>query len=224
MPGARQTPRPKAPVRTVVCADALGWMQGLADEERGRLGAVVTSLPDAAEVELSLGAWELWFEAAVELCFQVSTGPTVFIQTDRKAEGRWISKPSMIARATRQELLWHRIVLRKDAGKQDLQRPGYTHLLAYGPGRPGSNLPDVLPPGKTLWPNGTPLNAALMVCEWLRDQGAKAIMNPFSGHGTLLAVANGLGMDAYGCELSEERAMESQALKIEIGGKVETSG
>lgn len=198
--------------------DAVAWLEDLAHHEH-KLGAVVTSLPDAAEVDLSLGAWELWFEAAVDRCFDASAGPSVFIQTDRKVDGQWISKPLLIGRGCRQTLLWHRIQLRRDPGKQDLQRPTYTHILAYGPGTPGGNHPDVLPVSKSLWTNGTPIHAAVLAVAWCREQGAKAIVNPFSGQGTILAVANGLGLDAYGCELDEQRALKSEQIKLDVKRK-----
>jgi hypothetical protein len=188
----------------------MAWLE----EVKGK-GAVVTQLPDAAEVDLSMGAWELWFEAAADRCFEASTGPTVFVQTDRRFEGRLISKPALINRASRQDLLWHRILLRRDVGSTDLRRPTFSHVLAYGPGKPGAAQPDVWPIGKPLWPNGLSVQAALRICSWLKSQGVTAVTNPFSGQGTILAAANAQGLDAYGCELDNDRANACRRASLE---------
>lgn len=108
-------------------------------------------------------------------------------------------------------LLWHRVALRRDAGKTDIHRPGYTHVLAFGPGKPGKAHPDVLPPGARTWKNGVAYNVATMVAEYLAGQGATTMLNPFCGEGTFLRAAVSAGLLARGCDLDPDRVATAMA-------------
>lgn len=182
-------------------ADAFDWLPANAGT-----GAVVAVLPDAAEVNMAVDAWTEWFRVAAAACFAASTGPTVFLQTDRKVGGRWIDKAALIADVANVPLLWHRIVLRRGVGATDIHRPTYSHLVAYGPGRPGRPAPDVIDGGKRLWRDGIGVAAARFIADYLHAAGVPHVLNPFAGHGTILAAAAAAGMDATGCELDPERA------------------
>ena len=51
-----------------------------------------------------------------------------------------------------------------------------------------------------------------------RDQvGAKIIFDPFCGVGTVLAVANALGLDALGVEKARKRAEAARVLVVRAG-------
>jgi len=197
----------------VECADLFEWLPRMA----GR-GAVVAVLPDADEVGLGLDAWRAWFVDAARACFAASTGPTVFMQTDRMAAGRWVSKPALLAEAAPPgaHLLWHKVALRREPGKVDLHRPTYSHVIAYGPGRPGARTPDVIQRGAMRWPNAMGEAVASMVAVYLEQQGARAVVNPCCGHGTVLAAAAALGIDAYGCDLDPGRAAIAATIEREL--------
>ena len=58
--------------------------------------------------------------------------------------------------------------------------------------------------------------ACRVACTYLRDEiGARVIVDPFCGRGTVLAVANTLGLDAIGVELSAKRCRAARALVVE---------
>jgi tRNA G10 N-methylase Trm11 len=51
---------------------------------------------------------------------------------------------------------------------------------------------------------------------FLSDHTAcRTVVDPFCGHGTMLAVANAAGLDALGVELSRKRAEKARALTID---------
>lgn len=202
--------------REVICADALAWLDG----RTGEFEAVVTSPPDAAEVGLPLERWAAWFRAATEACLTATAddGPCIFFVTDRKAGGATHSKAALVfavAARTGHRLLWHKIVLRRPVGSTDLHRPGYSHLLAYSrTGRPGPAGPDVLDGGGRVYANGMPYHAArVAVAHAART--ASRVLDPFCGRGTVLAVANELGLDATGVDIDAEQCAAARALAIQ---------
>ena len=77
-------------------------------------------------------------------------------------------------------LLWHRIALRRGAGRVNLHVPTYSHVLAYGPGRPGKARPDVIDQGRMLWAHGIGVDLARYIASWLAEQGVKSVLDPFA--------------------------------------------
>lgn len=207
------------PEREVVCADSLHWMP----QQRPKPGwGVVTSLPDAQEIGIT--DWEMyeaWFvEAAGMVCKLVHPGqPVLFFQTDRKSNGHWRSKATLCHQAAADaglRCLWHKVVLRRQAGAVDLHRPGYSHLLAYSKeGKPGPATPDVLLPSGSLYKNGMPVAAALRAAAHL-SRTCATLVDPFCGFGTTLAAAWAYDMDCLGVDLDPmmvERAKHVPALQ-----------
>ena len=185
------------------------WLRAKAGQ-----GAVVTGLPDSAEVGLDPDSYVAWLSGAAKACFDASAGPTVFCQTDRMHEGRWQDKATIIGRvaaANRVPLLWHKILLRRPPGKTDLHRPGYSHLLAFGPGRPGKRTTDVLYRGETLWANGIGLEAADFIADWLASVGVKSVLYPCCGEGTIAVAVARLGIECQGCDLDEDHVVAARA-------------
>lgn len=181
-------------------ADAAEWLRhNTADS----LTAVV---PDADEIGMAIPEWVLWFGTMVHRCFAATDGPVVFVQTDRLWQGQWIDKAALIAEAACGEpAAWHKIALRRSVGATDLHRPTFSHVLAYR-GRPGRRTPDVIESGPYLWRNGIGTNVAGIVAAWLDANGVRSMLNPFCGHGTLLAAAERVGIEVAGCDLDPERA------------------
>lgn len=207
--------------REVYCADAIPWMK-----ERGVItgACAVTSLPDVSEMNLSLARWRIWFTDAVSLVLQ-SVSPdsaALFFQSDIKREGEWVDKGALVIRAAEDagaKVLFHKIVCRRPPGMLTMGRPGYTHLIAVSR---AMKCPDVLPipdiitdAGRQPWVRAMGIRAAAHALRFARDQvGAKTIFDPFCGVGTVLAVANAMGLDAIGVEKAKKRAEQARALAV----------
>lgn len=196
---------------TVEQADAFDWLT----DHRGE-GAVVASPPDANELDQDLGTYRGWLHRAAASCFAASAGPTVFTVTDRLGGGQWLSKPHLLMEAAMEPLLWHKIALRRGPGKTDLHRPTYTHVLAFGPGRPGTRTPDVFERGQTRWANGAGANVAALIADYLKGAGAKRVLNPFCGSGTLMLAAAAAGLPVLGCDLDGDLLDQTRAAYAEL--------
>lgn len=202
-------------MRDVICADADEWLDG-----KGNLGAVVTSLPDAAEIGGGLNEWETWFVRLAERCMRVASpdAPSVFYQTDRKGDGVLHSKASLLFRAAQAagvNALWHKIALRRSVGAVDLHRPGYTHLIAFSrDANPGRASPDVFDAGRMIYPNAMGLAAAGVAVRFAA-LSSTTIVDPFCGRGTVLAIANALGLNAVGVDIDPQQVAYAQRLEIQ---------
>lgn len=212
---------PGAPRREVHCVDAIPWLRNCGVIPGA---CAVTSLPDVSEVNLSLPAWRAWFLEAVRLVVEAvpAERAALFFQSDIKRDGAWIDKGALVVRAaedTGARVLFHKIVCRRPPGVLTYGRPGFTHLIAVSR---EMKCPDVLPlpdiitdAGRLPWVRAMGIRAASHAVRFARDQaGAKLILDPFCGVGTVPAVANALGLDAIGVEKSRKRAEQSRALKV----------
>lgn len=207
------------PARTVHCEDALAWL----DRQPVLSGcSVITSLPDVSEVGLPLPKWKQWFEDAAFKVMQKTPddGVALFFQTDIKKEGQWIDKGFLVSKAAERaacKTLLHKVVCRFRPGTITFGRPAYSHLLAFSKGVTldlGKSSPDVLPDaGEKTWTRGMGRLACELAVKFVMQQTAhRTIVDPFCGHGTVLAVANALGLDAIGVELSAKRARKARTL------------
>jgi hypothetical protein len=218
------TAPPPRPLRAVHHADAITWLR-----ERGRLAgaSVVTSLPDVSELPaLGLEGWRRWFEDAALQVMQAvpDDGVAVFFQSDIKEAGLWIDKGALVARAAERAamgLLSHKIVCRKRPGTVTFGRATYSHLLTFARvmrARADRASADVLPdagfmPGK----KSMGVAACADACRFVRDETAtRTVVDPFCGWGTVLAVANALGLDAVGVDLSARMCRRARALEIDL--------
>jgi len=209
------------PSREVHCAEALAWMAA-----RGEIAGAcaVTSLPDVSEVGLALPVWRAWFLEAVRQVVAVipAESAALFFQSDIKREGIWIDKGALVIRAAEDagaRVLFHKIICRRTPGLLTLGRPGYTHLIAVSR---RMICPDVLPipdvvvdAGRLTWVRAMGTRAAAHAVRFARDHvKAKIILDPFCGVGTVLAVANGLGLAAIGVEQSRKRCELARTLAL----------
>ncbi len=214
-------PTEPEPQRVVECADAIPWMQA-----RGRIegACAVTSLPDVSEVSLTLPAWRTWFLHAAHLVIAAvpEESAAIFFQSDIKRDGEWVDKGALIIRAAEDagvRVLFHKIVCRRPPGMLTSGRPGFTHLIAVSR---AMRCPEVLPipdvivdAGEQKWVRAMGVRAAGHAVRFARDQvGAKIIFDPFCGVGTVLAVANAVGLDALGVEKARKRAEAARALVV----------
>ena len=197
--------------KEIICADATVWLRS------AKVGAIVTSPPDAEEIGCEPKDWENWFKDAAILCLKASNGPVVFYVTDRKSDGIIYSKPALIfqaAKEARANPVWHKIALRKEPGQRDLYRPTFSHLIAFN-GKPGAATPDVFDRGKTLYPNGTGLVAARVAIDWIRGQ-SQDIVDPFCGMGTIPAVAEALGFKSIGIDIDPSQCERARACNLKL--------
>lgn len=225
---------PAVPTREVQCADAIPWMKA-----RGRIAGAcaITSLPDVSEVGLALPVWRAWFLDAVRLVVEAvpDESAALFFQSDIKRDGEWIDKGALVIRAAEDagaRVLFHKIICRRPPGMLTMGRPGFTHLIAVSR---AMKCPDVLPipdiiaeAGRLTWVRAMGVRAAAHAVRFARDHvGAKTVFDPFCGVGTVLAVANSLGLDAIGVEKSRKRCEQARALSVNAGelqGTQPTSG
>jgi hypothetical protein len=208
--------------RTVLCEDALSWLP----QNTPLVGcSVITSLPDVSSLpHLTLVQWKEWFMAAATLCMNATPdeGVCIFYQTDIKRDGTWVDKGYLCQRAAEQcgaQLLWHKVVCRREAGKPVFGRPGYSHLLCFSK-RPHDQVmpayPDVLPAaGHMTWSQAMGLEACKLACQYVRSHTtSRTVVDPFCGLGSVLAVANEMGLAAIGVEVAHKRARKARNLKL----------
>ncbi len=216
-----RTPSVPPPTRRVVHGEALAWLDASVPEPRT---SVVTSLPDMSEVpDKGFDGWRAWFlDAARRIIRWVpDDGVAIFFQSDIRYRGVWVDKGYFVLRAAEDEgalLVWHKIVCRKPAGTISHGRASYSHMICvsrtlHPPRCPG---PDVLADtGVMTWTKAMGLNACRLACRYLKDDtDTRVVVDPFCGHGTVLAVANSFGFDAVGVELSAKRCKIARNLGL----------
>ncbi|HVZ74291.1 MAG TPA: SAM-dependent methyltransferase [Polyangia bacterium] len=210
--------------REVHHGDALPWLRAW----RPLVGcSVVTSLPDVAEMAgLSLDSWTRWFTDAAALVLDAvpDDGVAIFFQSDVKRGGAWIDKGALVQRAADAagaRLLFHKIVCRKPAGTVTFGRASYSHLLGYSRGvrpKPERATADVLPDGG-FQPGVKSMGvlACVDACRFVaRETATRTIVDPFCGYGTVLAVANALGLRAVGVDLSARMCKRARTLEVNL--------
>jgi hypothetical protein len=222
---APPSPAP-APQRRIVHAEALGWLD---ENPAAPHTSVITSLPDVSEVSglgLDLDGWRAWFIGAARriLRWVPDEGVAIFFQSDIRREGVWVDKGQLVARAAEDEgasLAWHKIVCRVPAGTPTYGRASYSHMLCLSRAprpSPRKPSPDVLPDaGYKPWNRSMGVDACVVACRYLLDETTtRTVVDPFCGHGTALAVANALGLDAVGVDLGARKCRAARQLVIDL--------
>jgi hypothetical protein len=214
------------PARTVHHGDAVQWLRAA-----GTLvgASVITSLPDVSELPaLGIDGWRRWFEEAALLTMQSvpDEGVAIFFQSDVKRSGLWIDKGALVSRAAERAgmaLLFHKIVCRKPPGTLTRGRASYSHLLGFARVlRPTlrNATPDVLPDGG-LQPGVKSMGvlACVDACRFvIAETTTRTVVDPFCGWGTVLAVANALGLDAIGVDVSARMCKRARRLAVALRG------
>ena len=215
----------REPARVVHCADALGWLR---DSAPLTGASVVTSLPDVSELPtLGFAAWRQWFVDAAELTARSvpAGGVVIFFQSDIRHQGRWVDKGALCTTGAEHAGLapvFHKIVCRKPPGTSTLGRATYAHLLAFA--HPAEirlarhPTPDVLADGgAVVGRKAMGLAACALACRFIRNETpSRTIVDPFCGWGTVLAVANALGLDAVGVDLSARMCRRARRLTVDL--------
>ncbi|HZS37293.1 MAG TPA: SAM-dependent methyltransferase [Polyangia bacterium] len=215
---------PAARARRVVHhGEAVAWLRA-----QGRIpgASLVTSLPDVSELPgLGLDGWRRWFVAAAAAAMHVvpDEGAAIFFQSDIRHHGAWIDKGALVARAADEAgmtPLFHKIVCRLPPGTATSGRASYAHLLGFAraPRPPRRATADVLPdggfqPGK----KSMGVNACVEACRFVRGEtSTRTVVDPFCGWGTVLAVANALGLDAVGVDHSARMCRRARTLELAL--------
>jgi len=214
------------PTRTVHHGDALPWLRAA-----GTLAgaSVVTSLPDVSELPaLGIDGWRRWFEEAAFVTMQAvpDEGVAIFFQSDVRRSGLWIDKGSLVSRAAERAgmaVLFHKIVCRKPAGTLTRGRASYSHLLGFARVlRPTlrNATPDVLPDaGVQPGVKSMGVLACVDACRFvIAETTTRTIVDPFCGWGTVLAVANALGLNAMGVDVSARMCERARRLTVTLRG------
>ena len=206
-------------VREVICGDGIAFLANRLPDDH----ALITSLPDVSEMGMTLPVWRDWFVETVALgCRAIGDASVaIFYQTDIKHDGAWIDKGHLVhTRFDRagMRLLWHKIVCRVAAGHTTFGRPAYAHVLCASRALkldPGASTPDVLPElGEMSWSRAMGRAACTMAIDFVIAQTkCTTIVDPFCGHGSILAAANAKGLSAIGVELSKRRAAKARLLR-----------
>jgi len=186
-------------------ADALEWLKGKS------LDAILTSIPDMNEVNLSEEEYIPFLRKCASTCFKTITdeGYIIFIQTDRKHQGL-IDKSYYISdeglRNDNFRMIYHKIALIQPPEVNDKYRPTYSHILCYSKkGKPGHSTSDVFYRGQTSYENGAGIDAICFSVEFLQSRGVDTICDPFCGQGTTLFVAHEMGLNAIGIDISQDQ-------------------
>jgi hypothetical protein len=199
----------------------------LADHPESSDTSVITSLPDAAEMpEHDFESWRAWFAGAVRavLHWVPADGVAIFFQTDVLHRGVWLDKSYLIQRAAEEgglSLAWHKIVCRTPPGSVVAGRAGYSHLLCLSRApRPAFRgaVPDVLPDaGEEVSRKAMGVLACKLSCRYVLDATpTRTVLDPFCGRGTVLAVANALGLDAIGVDRSPRCCRAARKLSVRL--------
>lgn len=176
-----------------------------------------------------------WFRSiAVLLMQKMAYGSyVIFLQSDVRVVNPstndmicWIDKSFLCSSAAQDAgctLMWHKLVsLNSDLGKRSAGRPTFSHFLCYRKNIPVEQqsstaavasfstshfaVPDIFYRGHMLWSKGIGLDCCYVGVKFLKDIAlAKCIFDPFVGKGTVASMANALGLDALGIELSNRR-------------------
>lgn len=214
------------PVRRVVQAEALGFLRESPAEPKT---SVITSLPDVSELlPLDLDAWRTWFVDAVRrvIAWVPEDGVAIFYQSDIRFHGRLVDKGHLIAQGAEAEgaaMLWHKIVCRRPPGTIAFGRPSYSHMICVQRGmgerrpirHPG---PDVIPDaGFMPWSRAMGVEACRVAVRFLKEEmETRVVVDPFCGHGTVLAVANAMGLDALGIDVGAKRCKVARGLMVAL--------
>jgi hypothetical protein len=202
-------------MRTIHHADALSWLKDPLNDQPS--ASFITSLPDFTEFpRLTLDEWKSWFISAASLVLNAcpDEGVAIFYQRDSKLDGIWVDKGYLIQKAAEamgHAQVWHKIICRAPPGYTTYGRPAYSHLICFSKTlrlETGNASADVIAQaGKTTWTRGMGENACRIAVEFVqKNTQSKCIVDPFCGHGLVLAVANEMGMEAIGVEIGRKRA------------------
>lgn len=171
------------------------------------------------DVNMTPKRYEAWVAEIVSLCLTKAhpKAYVIFCHTDRKLEGTWFSKSTLVTNAARNAgvpLRWHKIVIRSHS--VDMLRPTYSHLQCFSRlAGPGKGTLDVIDGGRSIYRHGTPVGAVRYVFDFLKTFGhasIRSVVDPFVGRGTTLAFADSYGFDSVGVDIVKTQCEYAKTL------------
>ena len=193
--------------------DAIDFLREIPKQD-----AIVVSLPDLKEMDLSLEEYERWYVGTIRLILSSikETGYLFVYQTSSKDKGALIDKSFLInvaAKSEKARTLFHKIILRRDPGKVDLFRSGYSHLICISKkGSSGKARPDVLGVSDKLYKNAISNKEAELIVSFLKEKGIKTLCDPFCGQAAVLSIALKEGFAVIGNDLDPEQYKKANEL------------
>jgi hypothetical protein len=221
-------------MRTILQQDALNFLREF--ETMSLSGDFFTSIPDYSEISQQfingIEDYKDWFQSTSELIFSKAQKFVIFLQTDIRLQTdnsevvEFIDKSTIIqiaAKIQHFKLVWHKICIHGEKldGRATTHKPNWSHLLCFSRLDVSPydiklwSVPDVFPRGPVVWSRGIGLHAAIVGLSFLLViANSSSIIDPFCGQGTVLAVAEALGIPSIGCELSRKRCKKSGTLDL----------
>jgi hypothetical protein len=202
--------------RIIHCQDAIPWLKS-----HTKLDSIVTSIPEMDELDMTFKEYIPFFRNTANLCLNAvkNTGYCIFLQTDRKYKG-WVDKSYLISDEANKlgiQMIWRKIALRTDVGKADIFRPTYSHMLCFSKDGPiGIPVADVILRGNITYANGFGIDAVKRVIKFLKKHKIKTVIDPFVGSGTVVAVANAMGLHAVGIDIDKKQCKLAEKLQITL--------
>lgn len=231
--------------RSMICMDFITYLNSISNLEGSLMCGIpdiddISFLSktyfNQPDQRIRNNAYKKWFIDCVELIFnKLNDGEyAIFSQTDSKIINPnsemigWNDKSVWIALANEKcncncNLMWHKISTSLDenniiGGYQ--YRTCYTHLICYGKNvsyNAGLFMtPDIIDRGEMIWNKSIGIESCILCMCFLKYVAkTSCVVNPFSGYGTILAVANYFGLKSIGIEISNKRANKSIKREIE---------
>jgi hypothetical protein len=194
-------------MRTVITEDANVWLI-----QQHNIKAIITSLPDMEEVGLDLEHWQKWVKTT---CWNIMNslsddGIVIFYQTDRKYKGQIIDKKSLISNVFLDNgymNIMSKIVLKLPPYSTSIYRPSYTNMFGFSKKQTvGKATPDVFYAGEMMYKNAMGSEACLEAIEFVVNRTkTDCIVDPFCGMGSVLKIANNIGLNSIGVDIDPEQ-------------------
>jgi DNA modification methylase len=90
-------------------------------------------------------------------------------------------------------------------------------MLCYSKeGAIGIPVTDVIQRGDVTYANGFGIDAVKLVIQFLKKHKIKSVVDPFVGSGTVVAVANAMGLNAVGVDIDKKQCAKAKVLQIDI--------
>jgi DNA modification methylase len=202
-------------MRQIIVADSLVWLK-----KQKSIHNVITGICDLDETNMDMTQYLVFFKQIAHLIFSKlsKNGYAIFTQTDRKYNKEWIDKSAILTECAHKcglKLIWHKIILNRKVGAIDLYRPTYSHMLCYSyNGTTGAAFADVIEISERLYKNATPIKAAKLALEFVKKYNKEStdILDPFVGHGTIVALAESMNMNSIGIDIDPEQAKKAEKL------------
>lgn len=194
----------------VVRGDAFEVMPTLAP-----MPHVFTSLPDMAEIPgISLMGWAKMFARGVGMIVNNlhPDGVAIFYQTDRRYRGGIIDKGTSVVTAASMagaRIVWHKVAIHTFG--TTLYRPAFSHLIAVSrnatAGRP---TPDAWPAGTKAYADAIDSASLRVGLDYLAGQGARRIVDPFAGRGSIAVGALRRGIESMSVDIDPEQVAHAR--------------